>query len=188
MDGFPTQLLYVDSKTQGGLGYPCLSDRIQENKFAMVHRCSVTGGDSRVAADGLQLRAARLQGRPIIAEMGTIIEPILEQYWARSLLEWGAKAGLRLKYGGPDPKGTSNELIADCLTLEPMVIETLVQLDVVTMGDLTTPGSGGNRNWITKKKLKEAGLVALTPILAGINHHLTNCASGWATAWYLRTR
>ena len=87
MDGFPTHLLYVDSKSQGGLGYPCLSDKIQENKFAMVHRCSVTGGDSRVAADGLLLRAARIQGRPIIAEMGTVIEPILEQYWARSLLE-----------------------------------------------------------------------------------------------------
>ena len=26
MDGFPTHLLYVDSETQGGLGYPCLSD------------------------------------------------------------------------------------------------------------------------------------------------------------------
>ena len=90
MDGFPTHLLYVDSKPQGGLGYPCLSDKIQENKFAMVHRCSVTGGDSRVAADGLLLRAARVQGRPIIADMGTVIEPILEQYWARSLLEWGA--------------------------------------------------------------------------------------------------
>ena len=49
-----------------------------------------------------------------------------------------------------------------------MIVETLVQLDVVTMSDLTTPGSGGNRNWITKKKLKEAGLGALTPILAGI--------------------
>ena len=78
MDGFPTQLLYIDSKTQGGLGYPCLFDKIQENKFAMVHRCSVTGGESRVVADGLLLRAARIQGRPIIAEKGTIIVPILE--------------------------------------------------------------------------------------------------------------
>ena len=53
----------------------------------MVHRCAVTGGDSKVAAEGLLLRAARIQGRPIVAEMGTIIKPILMDYWARSLLE-----------------------------------------------------------------------------------------------------
>ena len=52
--------------------------------------------------------------------------------------------------------------------LDPIIAETLAKLDVITMGDLTTPGSGGNRDWITKKKLKEAGLGALTPILAGI--------------------
>ena len=42
MRSFPTQLLYTDSADQGGLGFPCLSDRIQEEKYARLHRCLVT--------------------------------------------------------------------------------------------------------------------------------------------------
>ena len=76
----------------------------------------------------------------------------------------GSQSRLRLKYGGPDPKGTSSELIVDCLKLDPKVSITLAQLDVLTMGDLTTPGTSG-REWMNKKKLQEAGLSAMALIL-----------------------
>ena len=66
-DVIPTQLLYTDSADQGGIGFPCLSDRIREENFARLHRCHTTGGKSSVAADGLLLRSARQCGRPTVA-------------------------------------------------------------------------------------------------------------------------
>ena len=64
--------------------------------------------------------------------MGTIIGSILVDYWARSLLEWGDKVGLQLKFGEPDSKGSSNELIVDALKLDKETTELLASLDINT--------------------------------------------------------
>ena len=108
MKSFPTQLLYTDAADQGGLGFTCLSDRIQEEKYARLHRCLVTGGDSAVAADGLLLRGARLCGAPAVAGQSTSLSSTDSIYWSRSLVEWGEQVGKRIQLGGPDSTGTVN--------------------------------------------------------------------------------
>ena len=72
---------------------------------------------------------------------------------------------LRLKYGGPDSKGSCNELVVDALKLDNETREALTCLDIITMGDLTVPGRDDGRTWIPQRKLRQAGLKRLLPLL-----------------------
>jgi hypothetical protein len=168
MKSFPTQLLYTDAADQGGLGFPCLSDRIQEEKYARLHRCLVTGGDSGVAADGLLLRGARMCGAPSIRGRRTSLKPVDATYWARSLVEWGSGAGKRLHFGGLDPSGTVDAPVSSILNGDRHQEEKLISLDVITLGDLVEikeSGTGEVRAWLSRRKLTAAGLVDIAPIL-----------------------
>ena len=122
---------------QPGLGMICLLDRCQEEKWAKLHRALTLGGDTAVAAEGLLLRAARLCNKPIIAGHKVQLEVVDTEYLARSLLDWGATAGRALAFGGPDPKGTVYELLSTIITDEPALSQQLVEMNVVTLGDLT---------------------------------------------------
>ena len=87
------------------------------------------------------------------------------EYFARSLLDWGATAGRALAFGGPDPKVTVYELLSSIITDEPTLSQQLVEMNVVTLGDLTeiTEVDGQlARRWVSKKKLRGAKLGATT--------------------------
>ena len=106
-----TEILYMSpAEGQVGLGLPCLSDRCQEEKWAKLHRAMITGGDSAVAAEGCLLRAARICGKPVIANCGVTLEAVSDDYLLRSVIEWGATANRHLRFGGSDSVGTTNEL------------------------------------------------------------------------------
>ena len=160
MKCFPRASLYMDpDDDQPGLGMICLSDRCQEEKWAKLHRALTLGGDTAVAAEGLLLRAARLCNKPIIAGHKVQLEAVDTEYFARSLLDWGATAGRALAFGGPDSKGTVHELLSTIITDEPALSQQLVALNAVTLGDLTeiTEVDGQlARCWVSKKKLRGA--------------------------------
>ena len=155
------EILYMSpAEGQVGLGLPCLSDRCQEEKWAKLHRAMITGGDSAVAAEGLLLRAARICGKPVIANCGVTLEVVKDDYLLRSVIEWGATANRHLRFGGPDPVGTSNELATSVINDESL-IETLEGMDAVTLGDLTeiVEEKGTHvRKWVSRKKLRAAKL------------------------------
>ena len=113
MNNYATELIYFDPADDvPGLGMPCLSDRCQDDKCAKIHRALTLGGDSAVAAEGCLLRLTRLCGRPIIAGGGSTIMASNNDYFASSLVEWGASAGRQLRFGGNDATGTVNQLLA----------------------------------------------------------------------------
>ena len=158
--------MYTDSD-QCGLGFTCLSDRIQEEKFARLHRCITTGGSSKVAVDGLLLRSARQCGRPVVAGQRTTITPTDGTSWSKSLLDWGAQVGKHLHLGGPDPTGTTLAPVADILEGDSDK-ETLVGLDIVTLGDLVqdkTTEDGCVREWLSNRDLNAVGLKDIIPVL-----------------------
>ena len=168
MKSFPTQLLYTDAADQGGLGFTCLSDRIQEEKYARLHRCLVTGGDSAVAADGLLLRGARLCGAPAVAGQSTSMSSTDSVYWSRSLIEWGEQAGKRIQLGGPDPTGTVHAPASGILDGNKQQEASLIGLDVVTLGDLIEvkqTETGLTRAWLSRQSLAAAGLADIAPLL-----------------------
>ena len=103
------EILYMSpAEGQVGLGLPCLSDRCQEEKWAKLHRAMITGEDSAVAAEGCLLRAARICGKPVIANCGVTLEAVSDDYLFRSVIEWGATADKHLRFGGPNSVGTTN--------------------------------------------------------------------------------
>ena len=58
-----------------------------------------------------------------------------------------------LTFGGPDPKGTVYELLSSIITDEPALSQQLVEMNVVTLGDLTEiPEVDGQlaRRWVSK--------------------------------------
>jgi ribonuclease HI len=120
----------------------------------------ITGGDSAVAAEGCILRAARICGKPVIANCGVTLEVVKDDYLLRSVIEWGATANRHLRFGGPDPAGTTNELASSVINDESL-IETLEGMDDVTLGDLTeiVEEKGTHvRKWVSRKKLRAAKL------------------------------
>ena len=167
MKSFPTQLLYT-SADQCGLGFTCLSDRIQEEKFARLHRCITSGGNSKVAADGLLLRSARACGRPVVAGQRTIITPTEGDSWPKSLLDWGAQVGKHIHLGGPDPLGTVLAPVADILGGDSDKETLLVGCDIVTLGDLVQDKATENghvREWLPKDTLDGTGLKGIHSVL-----------------------
>ena len=90
-----------------------------------------------MAAEGCLLRAARLCGRPIIAHSGVTLVAAEDDYLMRSVIDWGASAGRSLRFGGPDPAGTTNELASMVVGDDPALIKTLASIDAVRLGDLT---------------------------------------------------
>ena len=149
------EILYMSpAEGQVGLGLPCLSDRCQEEKWAKLHRGMITGGDSGVASEGCLLRAARICGRPIIANYGVTLTAENDNYLMRSVIDWGATADRHLRFGGPDSTGTTNELTASAFINDPSVIEILSGIDAITLGDLTeiVEEKGSLvRKWMTRK-------------------------------------
>jgi len=160
MSCLPRALLYMDpAEDQVGLGLTCLSDRCQEEKWAKIHRAMVTGGDSAVAAEGCLLRAARLCGRPIIAHHGVTLVAAEDDYLLRSVIDWGASAGRSLRFGGPGPAGTTNELVASAVGNDPVLIKMLNSIDAVTLGDLSVVVEEEGvhvRKWVSRRTLRAA--------------------------------
>ena len=85
------------------------------------------------------------------------------------VLDWGAQVGKHLHLGSPDPTGTTLAPVADILEGDSDK-ETLVGLDIVTLGDLVQDKAtvdGSAREWLSNKDLNAAGLKDLIPVLRG---------------------
>jgi len=165
--GFPTALLYR-SVEDGGLGLPCTSDIIQQEKISMLHRVALTDPAGADSVNGLLLRAARLDGKDPGPGQAATISPVSSTLWANSMLEWGKKVGCYLRKGGNDMIGSACEFIRSThCSIPPSVITVLEELDITQFGDLTTQNGVGNREWLSVRSLRRAGLDSISPIIEG---------------------
>ena len=93
------------------------------------------------------------------------------EYFASSLVEWGSSAGRQLRFGGNDPSGTVNQLLATTVVNDAALLQKLKEMNAITLGDVTEiveEEGVRKRAWLSHRTLQRAGLGGLEPVLRNI--------------------
>jgi hypothetical protein len=107
---FPTQLLYV-SVRNGGLGCPSIVDAIHKAKLSLAMR-GLGMADTHHSMSGLLARGIAYTGCPVRVNIraSAVGDQWTDDCWARSLIEWAKRAGIRLVAEGVKPSGDEQTL------------------------------------------------------------------------------
>ena len=96
-----------------------------------------------------------------VAGNGFISMEANNEYFASSLVEWGASAGRQLRFGGNDPSGRVNQLLATTVVNDAGLLHKLEEMNAITLGDVTEiveEEGVRKRAWLSRRTLQRAGL------------------------------